>query len=242
MFHFPFDDETFDIKHTEHSFIFANALKVTPVLDEATSDGDSVPSYFPKGTWVNMNDYSDIIVSEGGINGWKNLTVSWNVTNKINTHLMPGAIVTKQEGTFMTTGDLTDAPLTFIANRDDNGAASMKIYLDDGISTTQDTEWYEFILSGNSLKKWDVQSSPNSQRGHLDKLVITNAGDLNETNFACMTAFSDWTHSDLKYEYDNVTMTLSISLDSGEPIELNELRDIHFGNDKKDINMCKLDM
>jgi len=96
MFHFPYDDETFRPDKTEHSFIFANALKVTPILDEATSDGTSVSSYFPKGAWVNMNDYTDIIVSEGGKeNGWKNLNVSWDITDKINTHLMPGAIVTK---------------------------------------------------------------------------------------------------------------------------------------------------
>lgn len=106
MFHYPTDDETFDIKSTEHSFIFANALKVTPVLDEATSDGDTVSSYFPKGTWVSMNNYSDIITSDGGQDGWIDLKVSWNESDKINTHLMPGAIVTKQEGTFFTTADL----------------------------------------------------------------------------------------------------------------------------------------
>ena len=66
MFHFPLDDETFAINSTEHSFIFADALKVTPVLDESTSDGHSVSSYFPKGEWVSMNNYSDIVISEGG--------------------------------------------------------------------------------------------------------------------------------------------------------------------------------
>jgi len=106
MFHFPTDDETFNISSTEHSFIFANALKVTPVLDEATSDGDSVSSYFPKGTWVSMNDYSNIVTSEGGQDGWKSLPVDWKNSTKINTHLMPGAMVTKQEGTFFTTSDL----------------------------------------------------------------------------------------------------------------------------------------
>lgn len=71
MFHFPLDDETFKISSTEHSFIFANALKITPVLDESTSEGNLVSSYFPKGMWVSMNDYADIVVSEGGENGWK---------------------------------------------------------------------------------------------------------------------------------------------------------------------------
>jgi alpha-glucosidase (family GH31 glycosyl hydrolase) len=71
LFHFPTDDETFT--KTEHSFIFANALKITPVLDAETSYLSKIESYFPNGTWVSMNNYSDIIVSEGGSNGWKEL-------------------------------------------------------------------------------------------------------------------------------------------------------------------------
>lgn len=70
-----------------------------------------------------MNDYSQIIVSEGGEKGWISLPVGKNEDDKINTHLMPGAIVTKQIGTFYTTNDidLSKQPLTFIANRDENG-------------------------------------------------------------------------------------------------------------------------
>jgi alpha-glucosidase (family GH31 glycosyl hydrolase) len=64
MFHFPLDEQTFT--NTEHSFIFANALKITPVLDAKTSESNQVSSYFPKGTWVSMNNYSQIVVSEGG--------------------------------------------------------------------------------------------------------------------------------------------------------------------------------
>ena len=41
MFHFPKDEETFVSEFIEHSFIYANALKVTPILDEATSALDS---------------------------------------------------------------------------------------------------------------------------------------------------------------------------------------------------------
>lgn len=53
---------------------------------------------------------------------------------------MPGAIVAKQSGTFFTTKDLNNSdgsliPFTLVANRDENGAASMKLYLDDGEST-----------------------------------------------------------------------------------------------------------
>lgn len=45
MFHFPEDDETFT--KTEHSFIWANTLKVTPVLDADASHADTIKSYFP---------------------------------------------------------------------------------------------------------------------------------------------------------------------------------------------------
>ena len=51
----------------------------------------------------------------------------------------------------------------------------MKLYLDDGISLQQQTEFYEFRLSANSLKKWKVEVDEESKRGFLDKLVITNA-------------------------------------------------------------------
>jgi hypothetical protein len=42
-----------------------------------------------------MNDYSNIVTSEGGQDGWKSLPVDWKNSTKINTHLMPGAMVTK---------------------------------------------------------------------------------------------------------------------------------------------------
>ena len=211
MFHFPMEDQTFS--ETEHSFIFANALKITPVLDAETSDGDSVRSYFPEGTWVNMNNYSEIIVSEGGELGWMNLTVDKSAENLINTHLMPGAIVTKQEGTFFTTQDiaLDKTPFTFIANRDKNGAASTKIYLDDGESLEQDTEYYNILLSANSIKKWNVDVSEESKRGNLLSIVITNAEDLKDTDFACMTADADWAQTDLSYSYNDANKTLTIS-------------------------------
>jgi alpha-glucosidase (family GH31 glycosyl hydrolase) len=93
MFHFPEDDETFT--NTEHSFIWANALKVTPVLDADASHADTIKSYFPEGEWVNMNNYSDIVNSTGGSDGWKDLPNDQSNMSMIHSHLMPGAIVTK---------------------------------------------------------------------------------------------------------------------------------------------------
>ena len=86
----------------------------------------------------------------------------------------------------------------------------MKLYLDDGISVNQQTEFYEFLLSAKSLKKWNVDVSEESKRGYLNKLVITNAEDLSSTNFACMTTDDDWTHKALKPYYDSDMKTLTI--------------------------------
>jgi hypothetical protein len=47
---------------------------------------------------------------------------------------MPGAIVTKQMGDFMTTSDLSANLFTMVANRDTNGHAQGTLYVDDGVS------------------------------------------------------------------------------------------------------------
>ena len=47
LFHYPEDDQTFN--KIEHSFIFGNALKISPVFDYETSQGQYFESYFPKG-------------------------------------------------------------------------------------------------------------------------------------------------------------------------------------------------
>lgn len=105
-----------------------------------------------------MNDYSDIIISEGGPDGWKSIPVDQTENSMIGLHLMPGKWVAKQEGQFMTTSDLTlgeKSNITLIANRDSNGAAYTKIYFDDGIKSDSGSEGlYELLLSSNSIKKW----------------------------------------------------------------------------------------
>lgn len=78
----------------------------------------------------------------------------------------------KQEGSFNTTSDLnlTNNPITLIANRDSQGYASGLAYLDDGETSEkimgENYEYYEFIISGNSIKKWNKNNGKfNSTRG-----------------------------------------------------------------------------
>ena len=111
LFHFPTDEMA--AKHTEQCFVFANSLMVTPVTE---ADATTVTAYIPAGTWVNMKDYT-YFTSAGEK---KEISVQADVA--IN-HLMPGKIVTKQMGDYMTTADLKDNLFTLVANRDEFGHA-----------------------------------------------------------------------------------------------------------------------
>lgn len=139
FFHYPEDPDLYDASKVESSFIFANAVKVSPVFaDNATT----VDSYFPNGQWVNIHNYSDIVTAngtEGKMGEWKTLDAPADNTSMINAHLMPGAILIKQDnsnGTIMTTHDLMNqsVPVQLIMNRDENMQASGRVFLDDGIS------------------------------------------------------------------------------------------------------------
>jgi len=116
-----------------------------------------------------MKDYS-VLTSAGEV---KEVPVQNDVAIS---HLMPGAIVTKQEGDFMTTSDLSANKFTMVANRDNLGHAQGTLYVDDGVSVEQGYDYFEFQLSANSFKKWEKGTSGNTKT--LDSLIITNAADL----------------------------------------------------------------
>jgi hypothetical protein len=52
----------------------------------------------------------------------------------------------------------------------------------------EDYEYYEFIISGNSIKKWNKDNGKfNSTRGQIEKFIIANAKDLENADYACMS-------------------------------------------------------
>jgi len=59
FFHFPTDENA--AKHTERSFVFANALMVTPVVE---AGAETAKAYVPAGDFVNMKDYT-VVTSTG---------------------------------------------------------------------------------------------------------------------------------------------------------------------------------
>ena len=164
MFHFPEIDDVFDPKQTEHSFMFANAIKVTPILNEIPKN-DSYPtlrSYFPFGFWTSLNDFSQIEDSYQEPGMWREIEFFNNDKNMIMKHLMPGKLIPMYNITdkdnYETTADVEkSAPLNLVVNRDSNGYASGKLFLDDGISLSSLSEkmyeYYEFIVSAGSIKK-----------------------------------------------------------------------------------------
>ena len=59
FYHYP--DDQYAHSDYESSFIFANVLKVSPILSTLKSTATTYNSYFPSGVWVNVEDRSEIL-------------------------------------------------------------------------------------------------------------------------------------------------------------------------------------
>jgi hypothetical protein len=217
-------------KHTEQSFVFANALMVTPVVE---ANAESVSAYVPAGTFINMKDYS-VVTSTG-----EKMDIAVQPDVAIN-HLMPGKIVTKQMGDFLTTTDLKDNLFTLVANRDEFGHAEGTLYVDDGVTLDQPYDYMEFQLSANSFKKWVKGESSNTK--NLDSLIITNAKDLAAVDFVCARATDGYAKTDLKATAsgDAGAEIVTITSVDGSPIDLGAIKDIHWGSSLTDLNLCDI--
>ena len=93
--------------------MFAGSIKVSPIMN-ATNNSTIFQSYFPKGNWVNLADWSEVITGSDSVS-------TLQVRDTVNAHLAPGALIPFQNNTamkFMTTADVLAAPISLIANRD----------------------------------------------------------------------------------------------------------------------------
>lgn len=95
-------------------------------------------------------------------------------------------------------------------------------------------------MSAGTLHKTSTNYDVKRSNGHnLDEIIITNAGFINTTDFACMV---DWNHKKtaLATSYDDKKKTLTIKGQQGF-IDLWQMRDVHFGSSHKDdLNLCDL--
>jgi hypothetical protein len=203
-----------------------------------------------------MNNMSEVVKVDcptnhsdcfGVYGEWRDLPVSNDSDSQIHSHLMPGAMLAFQNNSqkFKLTSEIMAQDVTMIANRDHNGQASGKLFLDDGISLeqlyeTNSYEYYSFQLSAGSIKKWILNEDSRAQPSgiKIDKFVIADAPDLNETDFACLLKDSIYSMQPLKADFDSSSQTLTFSQTDGSPIDPFTMKDIFYGNSKKDVNLC----
>lgn len=245
LMHYPDDKYTFDPLSTENSFILADSLKVVPVLNPmpAGKTEMNVRTYFPKGEWVNMANYSDI---RGNLlNGqWIEVPAPVAQDENILTYLKPGSITAFQpnNGAFTTTDEvLKNAKLNLIANIDPNGWASGNLFVNKGDEiveiTNEEYEYYQFHLSAGSLKKWNLNDKNIYPQGNgLDSLTITNAEMYAHTDFACWVS-NDETVTAVDFKYTASTKSIVFN-DPAGPIDLTKLRYLYYGNSTIDQNLC----
>jgi len=89
IFHYPIGEL---YKTVEASYIVGDALKVSPKLQ---AGNDSFDSYFPDGSWVSMQNYSDVIVVNSDEGAGKYVKLDATLPT-VNVHLRPGHMIVKQ--------------------------------------------------------------------------------------------------------------------------------------------------
>ncbi|KAG0586204.1 hypothetical protein KC19_2G072100 [Ceratodon purpureus] len=121
FFAFPNDPKTLDVSY---QFLIGNHILVSPVI---TANATTVDAYFPKGTWYNMFDHSQV-VSKGET---LTLQAPWDV---VNVHVHEGAIIPMQEGA-LTSTEARKTPFTLVVALPSNSllsSASGDVFLDNG--------------------------------------------------------------------------------------------------------------
>ena len=135
----------------------------------------------------------------------------------VNAHLKPGSLIPFQfngDHKMSKTAQLIEAPITIIANRDPYGKATGTLLLEKGISRSEINgghyEYYTLNVQANSIQKTLTRGTHATQKAYLDKIVLVNAEDIKDVNFAC--GFS--THFEripMSVAYDATTKTLNIT-------------------------------
>ena len=208
--------------------MFAGSIKVSPIMN-ATNGSATFQSYFPKGNWVNLADWSEVI------NGSDSLS-TLKVRDTVNAHLAPGALIPFQNNTamkFMTTADVLNASISLIANRDQNGYASGSLFLDQGISRSeyynQNYEYYSVNVQANTIQFQPSDFNKGNQPHVLDKLIIVNAADLAEGSFACYYSPNSLVPQPLVTRYNTASMALEITSTNSQ-LKFSDILNVYYGS------------
>ena len=242
LIHYPTDPNVFNTNKTENQFIVGESIMVTPVLESVAAGTTQMSAYFPTGDWVSLKDFSKII---NGQNKDEMIDIPMG-DDTVNAWIKPGHMVIHQPQnttqTYLTTDDvIANAETNLVFNRDGDGHAGGKLFVDQGISLSEINdktyEYYSFHLSAGSLKKWIMNTEATAQVGKgIKSVIITNAEDLATVDFACwVTTAGDY--ADITKTYDATKKTLTLTAPTGN-IPTFALRDLYYGDSSKDINMC----
>ena len=136
-----------------------------------------------------------------------------------------------------TTSDLMKAPITLLVNRNDRRVASGSVFLDTGNSAEELLrQEYEYYTIHHKASKSLIFQLAKGQRGNLetlhtlDKVVIADARDLRDTDFAC-AIHQDGFIQELKATFDQNQGTLTLNNFKWQrELKFNRLNTIVYGN------------
>jgi hypothetical protein len=136
--------------------------------------------------------------------------------------------------------------MNLIVNRDEDGYAYGRLYIDEGKNTSEltnkDYEYYEFKLVNKTLQKLTLNTDYISTgRQTLASIVIADAEDLKETENmqACIIDRSGFKSVDLANPiWDNATKSLTIRTTVGDPINLYQMQAIILRDPNDKYSLC----
>lgn len=135
LFEFPYDDNIVNLneidKNQDLTYMLGDAIFVVPAFEG--KEEDTYSAYFPEGTWVNLNNYAQIVMSHGNMVEGIPRNPSY-----VNAYLRPGKVIPYQQNTGLqkTPADFAaNLKTTLIINRK-NGYADGTVYIDDGLTLT----------------------------------------------------------------------------------------------------------
>jgi alpha-glucosidase (family GH31 glycosyl hydrolase) len=216
LFHFADDDLAYE--NMENTFMFGNAVKVSPVLEAAPKTGDlKIMSYFPKGNWVDLNDMSVLEVDAPKM-------VELTPGEYPFAHLAPGSIIpfhSNKDMTFTETSQLLEVATPLIANLDDNMQASGALFVDDGISAmgsdSYKPSYVKFQAQAGMVTiftEMGNEASVLKKAAFMDSITFANAASFASSAAADLYACGlDWNHNviDFTVAYDTKTTSLKIT-------------------------------
>lgn len=144
------------------------------------------------------------------------------------------------------TEQLHNTGVNLIVNRDGDGYAEGKLFIDEGkmISelTKKDYEHFEFKLVNKTLQKLTLNTDfISTGRQNLSSVVIADAEDLiNTQNMkACLIERSGFVAHDLANPvWDNNTKTLTVMSQGGEGINIYQMHSIILRDENDPYSLC----